>query len=832
MRKALSGLSVVELGGGIPPAYCGKLFGDLGADVVKVEPPGGDELRHSEGTSLDGKGLCRDGLVLHLHTNKRSVAMDPRDAESRDTVTRLVDGADLVIESRGHGTLADWGIEWEELHRRQPAVSVVHISGFGATGPYADYRWDDIVVQAVSGAFLLQGYPGLTPVKLPAHVAFYFVGHMAAVGAVSALLATEAGQEGSFVDCSAVEALAAIPSRQAPLLGYQYRAGKPPSDLDAPASTLIPVGVFPCADGYVALMSTVQQLDEMLEVLGDPVAKAAFEHPDAFNRPETKEALDVALYNWLLSRTRAEATEQAQKAGWPLTGVYTAPEILQADHLHQRGFWTHCDDPECGPVDLPGAWCRFGEGGWSVRRSAPALGQHNEEIAAASRLPAARPVGSPAKAPSRPPLEGVRVVDLTVVWSGPFATMLLADMGAEVIRVENPFVLPPTTKGYHPRPVLTNPGFLGSLYGSARPGAPDRPWNRHAMNNSLARNKLSVTIDTRRTEGNDLLMRLAEQSDVFIDNFKAIGLERIGIDVSELQRRNPRLIIVRLPPAGLTGDWASYTGFGAQFDALSGLLSVCGHFGADPTDTPVTTYMDAASGPGGALAVMAALRYRAATGRGQVVELSQSENVVNHLGDMFVDSQFGVEPERWGNRDPWRAPQGLYPSLEPNRWIAISVPDDPTWRSLADAIGRADLASAPRFADAPSRRANHTELDELLSAWTSARPMLEAFHFLQSAGIPSRAPPRRQTVHRRSSYGRTRMVSTPRERRRRNSPPSRPGVLRCPLQLEARLTHPRRRQRIRLQEAARGLRRRIPSLRAREDPGNRLPHAGRNTVLT
>ena len=209
MRKALSGLSVVELGGGIPPAYCGKLFGDLGADVVKVEPPGGDELRHSEGTSLDGKGLCRDGLVLHLHTNKRSVAMDPRDAESRDTVTRLVDGADLVIESRGHGTLADWGIEWEELHRRQPAVSVVHISGFGATGPYADYRWDDIVVQAVSGAFLLQGYPGLTPVKLPAHVAFYFVGHMAAVGAVSALLATEAGQEGSFVDCSAVEALAA-----------------------------------------------------------------------------------------------------------------------------------------------------------------------------------------------------------------------------------------------------------------------------------------------------------------------------------------------------------------------------------------------------------------------------------------------------------------------------------------------------------------------------------------------------------------------------------------------------------------------------------------------
>jgi crotonobetainyl-CoA:carnitine CoA-transferase CaiB-like acyl-CoA transferase len=246
-----------------------------------------------------------------------------------------------------------------------------------------------------------------------------------------------------------------------------------------------------------------------------------------------------------------------------------------------------------------------------------------------------------------------------------------------------------------------------------------------------------VTIDTRRAEGHELLMRLVEQSDVFIDNFKAAGLERIGIDVSELQRRNPRLIIVRLPPAGLTGDWASYTGFGAQFDALSGLLSVCGHFGADPTSTPGTTYMDAASGPAGALAVMAALRYRSATGRGQFVELSQSENVINHLGEMFVDSQLGVEPERWGNRDPWRAPQGLYPSLEPNRWIAITVPDDSTWQSLAAALGRDDLATSFRFADAPSRRANHAELDELLSSWTRSRPMLEAFHYLQGAGIPA-----------------------------------------------------------------------------------------------
>ncbi len=591
MRRALSGVSVVELGRGIAPSYCGKLFADLGADVVKVET--------GAGTAAD-----RSALVLHLHTNKRSALLDPGREADRAGLRDLVGGADLVIESRGRGTLGDWGLGWDDLHREHPGLSALHISGFGATGPYADYRWEDIVVQAVSGAFLLQNNPEQDPVKLPNHVGLYFVGHMAAVGALAALTGVERGGDGAFVDCSAVEILATFPMRQAFLLGYQSRPPTPqPAVGGAATATLIPTGVFPCADGYVALMSTTQQLHEMLDVLDDPAAKAAFARPDAFNRPETKEILDVALYTWLLSRTRAQATHEAQQAGWPLTGVYSAEEVLQADHLHQRNYWTHCDDPEHGPLDLPGPWCRFGEGGWALRSTAPARGQHTARLRAGP-VPARPPLSTPMRRPSAPvapapPLQGIRVLDLTVVWAGPYATMLLADLGAEVIRVENPFVLPPTTKGYHPRPILTNPGMLGSLYGPPRPGAPDRPWNRHAMNNSLARNKLSVTIDNRRAEGLELLMGLAAQCDVVIDNFKANGLDRIGIDVGEMRRRNPALIVVRLPPAGLTGDWAGYTGFGAQFDALSGLSSVCGHLGSDPTTTPATTYMDAASGPAG-----------------------------------------------------------------------------------------------------------------------------------------------------------------------------------------------------------------------------------------
>jgi len=760
LRQALSGIVVVELAEGIAGSYCGKLFADLGADVVKVETARGDVLRRRGEGPAAPDGTRRSGAFLHLNTNKRSVVVDPADPDARERLWRLLERARLVVEVRHQGCLARYGISFEELHERVPGLSVVHISGFGATGPYADYRWDDIVVQATSGALLLQGHPDQEPLRLPAHLGLYFVGAVAALGGLSAAMLGEAGAGGCFVDCAAVEALATLPARQAPLLAYHYRGCQPVAGaLAAARDTLIPTGVFPCADGYMAMMSTPQQLNEMLEVLDDDNLKAAFARPDAFERGETKEAVDAAVYPWLLARTRAEATAAAQAVGWPLAGVNSPEEVLAADHLHQRGFWVHADDPVAGSLDLPGPPHRFAEGGWSLRRLAPGLGQHQAELEAelaAERASAAREGASAAAERSagaggpspgdgrrgqrppatvlRPPLEGVRVVDLTTVWAGPYATMFLADLGAEVIRVENPWVLPPTTKGYQARPVLTNPGFLGSLYGPPAPGQPDRPWNRHAMNNSLARNKLSCTIDTRRPEGLELLMRLVERSDVFIENFKAKGLANMGIHVSELQARNPRLVVVRLPPAGTTGDWSGYTGFGAQFDGLTGLLSLCGHRGSDLTTSPATTYMDGASGPAGAFATIAALRYRAATGRGQVVELSQSENVINHLGDVYVDCELGVAPERLGNRDRWQAPQGLY-RCRGGRWLAISVDDDDSWRALASVLGRPELGDDPRFGDAAGRQAHHDELDELIGAWATDHDVLEAFHALQRAGV-------------------------------------------------------------------------------------------------
>jgi len=741
MRQALNGLAVVELDQSVAGSYCGKLFADLGSDVVKVERSTGAPVRYLVDAAT---GVSRQGLFLHLNTNKRSVVLEPGTATAAERLNELLAAADVVIEGPAEGSLESWGTDVDTVRRRSTRTTVVQVSPFGADGPYATYKGDDLIVEAMSGTMLAAG--GGEPLRLPGRLPSYFTGHMAALGALASVLRSERSGAGCFVDCAAVEALSSMPIRATYLLAYHYRDRKSrPVSGSTAGTTLIPTGVFPCADGYLAMMSTPQQLQEMLDVIDDDKLRAAFARPDAFERGETKEVLDAALYPWLFSHTRAEATRAAQEAGWPLAGVNEPREVLETDHLHQRGFWVRAFDSRVGDVDIPGPPARYAEGGWSLRALAPEVGgggvAHTAPATTASPVSGRIRGGPVSLREARPntgslPLDGIRVLDLTTVWAGPYATMLLADLGAEVIRVENPWVLPPTTKGYTARPSLTNPGELADNYGPCAPGRPDRPWNRHAMNNCIGRNKLSCSLDNRRPEGKDLLMRLVDRSDVFIENFKASGLANMGIHTSEMMARNPRLIVLRMPPAGLAGDWSGYTGFGAQFDGLTGMTWLLGHRGADPSASPATTYMDAASGPAAAFAVLAALRYRRETGRGQLVELPQAENVLNHLGDIMVDCQLGVEPTRIGNRHDSRAPQGLY-RCQDDRWLAISVGNDEEWVGLATAIGRPELAEDIAFADTASRHRHHDELDEVLACWAAGQDALEAFVHLQHHGVPA-----------------------------------------------------------------------------------------------
>ncbi len=737
MRQLLSDVRVVDLSDEPAGAYATKVFADLGADVVKVEPAGGGELRRRRPLAL-----------LHLDTNKRAVVADVTGDAGRARVAWLLDRADLVVESPGMGDLAAFGVDRDELRSRHPGVVVTSISGFGVDGPYAGYRWSDLIAQTASWLTYPQGRSDTVPVKLPGIVALCALGHTAALGGLAGVLRARASGVGAHVDCAASEALGTAPMRVGRFLVWEYRGRSEVTTVPSRGSSgyLLPNGLHPCADGYVALMSTPQQMKEMVAVLDDEALRKAFEQPDTFVRPETKEILDAALYPWLFSHTRVELTAAAQAGGWPFAHVNSPADVLEADHFHQRDFWAEVPHGD-GRLLLAGPPYRHAEGGWQLHRTSPAVGEHDTEIdteiaaAAAidsgSRAATARPT-APTRhtAASTPPLAGIRVLDFTQVWSGPYLTQLLADLGAEVIRIENPSVFPPTTKGYVPRPAdlrkLPSPMMA---YGPIAEGRPDRPYNRQAVNNSLARNKLSCTLDPRRPEALELFLRLVERSDLVVENLKTKTLHSIGIHESQLLERNPRLLVLRVPGAGLTGDWANYTGFGGQFDGLSGLAFLTGHHGSAMVETPGTTYSDVATGPAGAFAVLAALHYRAATGRGQVIELAQIENVLAQLGDVFVETQLVGEGEKMGNRDPLQAPQGIYACRGDHEWLAITVSDDDQWIALAQVLGTPGLDADARFADVHGRYEHHDELDAVIGAWAATQDVTEAFHTLQAAGI-------------------------------------------------------------------------------------------------
>ncbi|HEY7295019.1 MAG TPA: CoA transferase [Dehalococcoidia bacterium] len=322
--------------------------------------------------------------------------------------------------------------------------------------------------------------------------------------------------------------------------------------------------------------------------------------------------------------------------------------------------------------------------------------------------------------PAKPlPLVRVRVADLTAVWAGPYATRLLADMGAEVIKVES----------------VGSPDLLRTL-GMLPPDTP-KAYNRAAYFNHNNRNKLGCTIDLATPQGRELFLRLVRVSDVVIENFRADVLEKLGLGYEVLKTVRPDIILVSMPGHGKTGPEAGYIAYGTHVEQLAGLVSITGYEGDVPHKSGIS-YGDPVSGTAAAGAVMAALLYRRRTGRGQFIDLSQRESLTTLIGEYVVGySMTGRLPGPTGNSHPAWAPHGVYRCADQDQWVALAVRSDAEFTALCSVIGRPELATDPRFADGLSRHRNRAELDAPITAWTSERSPLAAAEALQAAGVPA-----------------------------------------------------------------------------------------------
>jgi crotonobetainyl-CoA:carnitine CoA-transferase CaiB-like acyl-CoA transferase len=335
------------------------------------------------------------------------------------------------------------------------------------------------------------------------------------------------------------------------------------------------------------------------------------------------------------------------------------------------------------------------------------------------------------------PLSGIRVLDFTVVWAGPYCTMMLADHGAEVIRVESLQHFPSTTRGSMMRPppaFMANASHLMAGYPDWEPG--ERPWNRHPMFNCHARNKLSMTVDTSRPEGTDIVRRLVEISDVMVENNPVTTMEKLGLTYETVRQWKDDIIYVSMPPFGHTGPYREFRGYGGNVEALCGLISLRGYADLQERSNARVLYMDAASGAGAAFAVLAALHHRERTGQGQFIDFSHAENMMPHIGGFYMDAAMnGRDATPIGNHHPAMAPHNCYPCQGEDRWLVITVTTDDEWQRLCRALGEPDWAMQTKFATRAGRLHHEAELDRYLSDWTQTQDVRAAMAHLQAHGI-------------------------------------------------------------------------------------------------
>ncbi|MHB8575209.1 MAG: CaiB/BaiF CoA transferase family protein [Dehalococcoidia bacterium] len=745
--QAFDDVVVLDLTQHIAGPYATRLLAGFGADVIKIERPQGDPARRL-GPFKDGDPSPeKSGLFFYLNCDKRSVVLDLKTQAGKAELAKLTTMADLVVESFRPGVLDRLGCGWEFLHAIKPSLPLVSISNFGQTGPYRDYRLTELVLYGFAGEMYSMGMTEREPVKMAGTAALFESGSAIAVACAGALFASRRFGIGQHVDVSLAEThLGGVDRRHATAIAYQYSGRK--NERAAGAGTGMPQGIYHCADGYVDFTNAGLRADRILDMLRDTdwAAQPRFMDPTQRLDPAIIDEWNAHFIVWCFERTKREIWAEARRARVLCGPLFTMAELYADEHFRDRGFWSSIEHPVLGEVHMPGRPLLMSRGGWALRRPAPLLGQHTDAVSGEWSVVSGRSTHhSPLTTDAALPLAGIRVIDLCVVWAGPFATMLLGDLGAEVIKPENPFVFQPMTRGAIARPpqimLDRSPAWAGGFPGGV-PGA--RPWNYVPTFVSLYRNKKSFTVDLRRPEGLAVLRRLVEKADVVYENNATGTMEKLGITYDWLCEAKPDIIFVRVPAYGSTGPYRTARALGVHLEAVIGHTLLRGYDDTDPSANTAIYSGDYLAGAQGAFAVMAALHHRERTGEGQLIEIAQAENAAAMFTQAIMDYTLnGRVQETIGNRDfAGRYPCGVYPALSPgtaetmdDHWVSIHVEDDAGWVRFAKAMGNPPWATDRRFHTNAGRAEHFREIDAGIAAWTSGLDDYAVMHRCQAEGI-------------------------------------------------------------------------------------------------
>jgi crotonobetainyl-CoA:carnitine CoA-transferase CaiB-like acyl-CoA transferase len=741
---------------------CGMVLADLGADVIQVEPPAGSPARRI-GPFLKDEAEAERSLYWCAYArNKRGVVLDLDRAEGRAELRRLAETADFLIESDPPGAMAARGLGYEDLAAVNPALVYVSITPFGQRGPKARYATTDLIVHAASGGMALNGEPDRAPLRAGGISAWTYAGTEAAGAALVAHLERVRSGRGQHVDVSAQ--LATNLSAGFSLLSA--RIGQGPSVRSGGGVAIGPMRlpfIWEAADGYVSLTlllggpgaQFMQRLLRWLHEEGAIDAEAAARDWGTYlgqvlvGQAERAplDALLESIGSFLRARTKRELLAGAVERSLLLVPVSTTEDVLASDQLSAREYWReHAHEHLGARLRYPGPFVSFDRTPIRYRRRAPRIGEHTDEVLVERRRNAPAPGGlsrnapapgglsrnapaperaasgglAPSGEPAALPLAGLKVLDFMWVMAGPYATRVLVDYGATVVKVESAGRLDL---------VRVLPPFYGGQLG---------PENSASFG-SLNAGKRSLSLDLGRPGARDIVLDLVRWADVVTEAFSPGAMQRLGLDYPSLRRIKPDLIMLSTCLFGQTGPLSSMAGYGTMGAAAAGLVQPTGWPDRAPAG-PFGPYTDWLAPRFTVPALLAALDHRRRTGEGQYIDQSQAESALHFLAPSLLDcAANGNVIDRVANRDTQMAPHGAYPAAGQDEWVAIAVRDAEDWQRLCGALERPDLAADNRFASVEGRRAHADALDAAISGWTRERPSVEIERRLQDAGVPAHA---------------------------------------------------------------------------------------------
>lgn len=709
----LQGVRVVEVGEMVGVPYTAKLLADLGAEIIKVEPPDGDRSRRRGPFRPGHEGPNNSGLFTYLNTNKRSVVADIATAEGQATLGALVNDADLVLHDLSAEAAAAVGLDAATVRRTHPGLVVTALTSFGQTGPYADYRAEEITVSHAGGwANLSPGCSSdedLPPLKAAGHQTDIQSGFAAAAASVAALDRAAQTGHGEHIDFSKMAYTTSM--LEAGFVFWSY-LGEIATRLGS--RVLNPWKILPGEDGLIFIVCVEEdQWERLKDVMGRPEWADLEIFKDLPARHDNEDLLHLYLGEWTSQAPVMDMFHRGQAARVAFAPVFTMEQMSQDPHLAERGFLATFEQPGLGELKVPGPPSRYEVPIWSIRTPAPALGADAGATFSVRERVRTSPQPETAR---RLPLEGIRIADFSWVWAGPFCGLHLAHLGADVIKVESQSSpdlgrrLPIHATGIDPTPD-TN-GYFNQWHQAKR----------------------SITIDLGTAEGRGLAKRIALESDAVLSNYATGVMERFGLSYNDLVKERSDVIVATISGYGNVGPYSQYIGYGPTTGPLSGLSSLTGYEAMGPEEVGVALG-DPAAGIASAYAIVAALHARNAWGHGQWIDTTLWEATTVGLGEGWMEWLLnGEQPPRRGNRDSLMAPHNAYRCAGDDEWVSIACATDDEWQALASAIG-GELASDSRFRVEVDRKTNEDELDRLIGTWCAGLDRWAVTEKLQAVGV-------------------------------------------------------------------------------------------------